>query len=199
MYRCVYEGNLEKPCPMGENLRNLIIRSCDDNKYGRNCATIYGQLLVTNTLRAETGESGWDESLGLITAQMRLIKTPFGEPPEHIRQAVGKATFPLREKRPEMADKVFVHHVDLYCTLLNLEQLEAANWYQSYASECNKAEPRFEWWCFNADEGEISQLVQPKSSVYQYDDSFHKGSAALGNFLYPPLLVMQEYYRRQGT
>ncbi len=200
MQRCEFSGNPDKPCPMPNNWPYALLRvSCEQDAYGRNCAAICGQEIVARTVDLATGQSEIDTALGLTNAQFRLTGTPAGLAPEEIRDSVSHTVFPLREKRPIYEGKVFVNHADLYLTLLNAEKLEEANWYNNYALDEERVKKGFNWWCFESDEGEVSELRRSSSSMDHYDQSFRMGASTLWNTHASPLLLVREARRPGGA
>lgn len=196
MKRCPYNGDPEKPCAVPEDWESILYNPCNDGEYGRNCAVIMSQMIVLGSTGREGVRSCFDGLYGEIIGHYSPKIISVSEAPDHIREDVLKCRLPVREKRPIVDGGVAVHHVDLICTLLNNELLEASNWYEAQRIHLTAGGTEVNWWIFADSDGEIELLAEPKDTVAQYDQSFHPGSAALHNAVNPPLVVVEILRRK---
>ncbi len=185
MQDCPFEKDLQHPCPVIEDYKSVLFESCSRESYGRNCAAIVAQLAVLGTTGQEGVRSSLDELFGEITGHYFPDVITASDAPAEVQADVLKCRYPIRENRPFVESGVAIHHFDLVCTLLNNELLAAANWYEDRRSALSNSTTTYDWWIFAETDGEISDLLSPKNTIAEYDQSFRKGSSVFGNATTP--------------
>jgi len=200
MLNCPFRNDSALPCPFEDkSYESVLLGSCDESQYGRNCAELITQLTVLGTTGAEGVRSGIDDVYGEVVGYYRPATLTLGEAPDTIKRDVVSCRLPLRESRPDVEGGVAVHHFDLICTLQNERFLSSANWYNSELKKHTEDGDAHDWWIFAQDDGEVSFLTESKDTVAQYDRTFRLGSAVLYNTAFPPLLVVENLRRTART
>ncbi len=179
----LWEDGEQSPCPLEQECAKgdvfaLMARlaltdgkgreraGCHDFDRGRYCGTTlaYYEAAVLTTQLAELDETA------PITHFGRITKTPAGEAPEVVREAIVGLNLHIRAglQPPEINGVVAIHPLDFILALHDQGKITEAAWYKAYNAEQITEAKQVEAWHFQADEMDIWENKIPRGTANQY-------------------------------